>query len=144
MEEKSKHGDEVCHKTRSKKTNVLVVIIMFSCIFCSCISYRYGANQPTQKSNLTFGTVKSQIVKGKTTQTEILQLFGAPNLVTKNKSNNEVWSYNRMTTTTKGGYSSFIDGERASVSTSNQSFDLIIIFNFDDIVQDYSVVSSSI
>ena len=117
---------------------------LFSCIFCGCNSYKYGAGEPTQKSNLTFGTVKSQIVKGKTTQTEILQLFGAPNLVTKNKSNNEVWSYNRMTTTTKGGYSSLMDGKKASVSSSNQSFDLIITFGSDDIVQDYSVVSSSI
>ena len=144
MKRRFKAGDEVRLKSGNSKMTVFGLIILFLCIFCSCNSYKYGASEPTQKSNLTFGTVKSQIVKGETTQTEILQLFGAPNLITKNKSNNEVWSYNRMTTTTKGGYSSFVDGGRASVSSNNQSFDLIIIFNSDEIVQDYSVVSSSI
>ena len=132
---------------KQKKTYVVfmtALVLFFSPhIFCSCNSYKYGASDATQKSNLTFGTVKSQIEKGKTTQTEILQLFGAPNLVTKNKSNNEVWSYNKMSSTSKGGNSLFVDGSRASVSSSNQSFDLIITFDDNDIVKDYSVVSSS-
>ena len=144
MERKFKLGDRIRLESGSPQVAVFVLIVLFSCVFCSCNGYKYGAGEPTQKSNLTFGTVKSQIVKGKTTQAEILKLFGAPNLVTKNKSNNEVWSYNRMTTTSKGGYTTFTYDGRASVSSSNQSFDLIITFNSDDIVQDYSVVSSSI
>ena len=71
-----------------------VILLFFSLLFSiSCNSYKYGANaEPTQKSNLTFGVVKSKIIKGNTTQSEILEIFGAPNLVSKNKSNNEVWS----------------------------------------------------
>ena len=74
-----------------KKIQILLscCALLFS---ISCNSYKYGANaEPTQKSNLTFGVVKSKIIKGSTTQAEILEIFGSPNLVSKNKSNNEVW-----------------------------------------------------
>lgn len=121
-----------------------------TCIFwCfsmgSCTSYKYGASEESvQKSNLTVGVVKTKVKKGETNQTEILQLFGSPNLITKNKSNNEVWSYNRMSSVEKGGYTYFASWDgRASQSSSTQSFDLIITFDNNEIVIDYSVISSS-
>ena len=125
--------------------NKLYFILSLFCFFLltACNSYKYGASDATQKSNLTFGVVKSKIEKGKTNQTEILQIFGSPNLTTKNKSNNEVWSYNKMSVSSKGGNSAFFDGSRASISSSSQSFDLIITFDENDIVLDYSVISSS-
>ena len=109
-----------------------VILLFFSLLFSiSCNSYKYGANaEPTQKSNLTFGVVKSKIIKGNTTQSEILEIFGAPNLVSKNKSN-------------KQGGTDFLFGARASQSSSTQSFDLIITFDSNDIVSDYSVISTS-
>ena len=64
-------------------------------------------------------------------------------LVSKNKSNNEVWSYNKMSTVNKQGGTDFLFGARASQSSSAQSFDLIITFDSNDIVLDYSVVSTS-
>lgn len=110
----------------------------------SCSSYKYGAgDKDTKNSNLTMGMVKSKIVKGETNQAQVLEIFGSPNLVTKNKENNEVWSYNRMSSVSKGGQTFFVFGEKASVSSSNQSFDLIITFNSSDIVKDYSVVSTT-
>lgn len=127
-----------------KKNIYLIGLLVIGSFTTSCKSYRYGVvEENIQKSNLTFGTVKSKIVKGETTQEEILKTFGSPNMVTKNKANNEVWSYNRISTVSKGGQTSFIFGEKASISTSNQSFDLIISFTQDDIVEDYSVVSTS-
>ena len=55
-----------------------------------CKSYQYGAGEENiQKSNLTFGVIKSKIIKGQTDQNEILKTFGAPNIVAKNKSNDE-------------------------------------------------------
>jgi hypothetical protein len=110
----------------------------------SCNSYKYGANsEPTQKSNLTFGVVKSKIVKNVTTQDEILKLFGSPNLITKNKSNDEVWSYNKMSAQTRAGSSEVFFGQKASISSNSQSFDLIITFDNQDKVNDYSVISTS-
>lgn len=122
----------------------LFVGVLMLLLFTSCGSYKYGANaEPTEKSNLTFGVVKSKIKKGETTQAEVLKIFGSPNLVTKNKSNHEVWSYNKMSVQKKGGSSDFLFGQKASVSSSNQSFDLIITFDDKDIVKDYSVISTS-
>lgn len=114
-------------------------------IFISCSAHKYGENaEPTQKSNLTFGMAKSKIIKGQTTQSEIIALFGSPNLITKNKSNNEVWSYNKMSISSKGGHQqTFFGGEKASASSSSQSFDLIITFDNNDIVSDYSIISTS-
>ena len=126
-----------------KKIQILLscCALLFS---ISCNSYKYGANaEPTQKSNLTFGVVKSKIIKGSTTQAEILEIFGSPNLVSKNKSNNEVWSYNKMSTVNKQGGTDCLFGARASQSSSAQSFDLIITFDSNDIVSDYSVISTS-
>lgn len=125
------------------RIQLTILFVFCLSIFFSCNSYKYGASDTTQKSNLTFGVVKTKIIKGETSQTEILQIFGSPNLITKNKSNNEVWSYNKMAMTSKGGNSTFWDGERASVSSSSQSFDLIITFDKNDVVTEYSVVSSS-
>jgi hypothetical protein len=93
------------------------------------------------------GTVKTEIIKGRTTQTEVLKLFGAPNLVTKNRSNDEVWNYNRMSfdsvSGSDSGFAIFWTGSRALSSATTQSFDLIIVFDNGDIVKDYSVVSAS-
>jgi outer membrane protein assembly factor BamE (lipoprotein component of BamABCDE complex) len=123
------------------KIFILLAVIVLS----GCSAHKYGQSvEPTQKSNLTFGVVKSQIEKGVTTQDEILKIFGAPNLVTKNKSNNEVWSYNKMSVEEReGNQATFFGGRKASASSSSQSFDLIVSFDDNDIVKDYSVISSS-
>ena len=121
-----------------------IFYILTTLTIIGCGSYNYGENaEPTQKSNLTFGVVKSKIEKGSTTQAEILQIFGSPNLTTKNKSNNEVWSYNKMSVQEKAGRTDFFTGTKASASSASQSFDLIITFDENDIVKDYSVISTS-
>ncbi|WP_324760281.1 hypothetical protein [Sphingobacterium thalpophilum] len=109
----------------------------------ACNSYKYGAEGTAEKSNLTMGVVKSKVVKGETTQDEILKLFGSPNLVSKNKSDREVWSYNKMSVENKAGSTDFFAGQRASQSSSSKSFDLIITFDENDTVEDYSVVSTA-
>lgn len=112
-------------------------------ILTACNSYKYGTDGNAQKSNLTMGVVKSQIIKGETKQDEILKIFGSPNLVSKNKSNLEVWSYNKMSVENKAGSTDFFAGQRASQSSSSRSFDLIITFDDEDVVKDYSVVSTA-
>lgn len=132
-------GEGIFHIMKKTLLAILTIFIMVG-----CSSYKYGAGEENvQKSNLTFALVKSKIIKGETTQDEIIKLFGAPNLITKNRNNNEVWSYNRMSAVSKGGSNTFLFGERASVSSSNQSFDLIITYDDKNIVQDYSVITTS-
>lgn len=109
----------------------------------SCNSYKYGETISAEKSNLTIGIVKTKIIKGSTSQDEILKIFGSPNIISKNKSNLEVWSYNKMSVENKAGSTDFFSGQRASQSTNSKSFDLIITFDDKDIVADYSVISTS-
>jgi len=109
----------------------------------ACVS---GGSQPGDKTNLTFGAVKQNIVKGQTSQTEVIQLLGSPNITSKNKNGQEVWTYSRTGSTseqssTAGGFI-FIGGSKAVDTTSVSTFDLIITFNDGDVVEDYSIVTS--
>ena len=81
-----------------------------------------------------------KIVKGQTKQSEIMEVFGPPDLVT-HKKDLQVWTYDKIRydihqsdtywTVLLGGAS---DTYMKSGSTSTM---LIIYFNNDDIVQDY-------
>src|SRR5690606_33844097 len=123
--------------------NKILLLLFPLCMLGACNSYKYGTTEASEKSNLTFGMVKSKIVKGQTSQDEILKFFGSPNLISKNKSNLEVWSYSKMSVENKAGSTDFFSGQRASQSSSSKSFDLIITFTDKDIVQDYSVISTA-
>lgn len=119
---------------------ILYLFLFLSLI--NCTSYKYG-EESDKNSNLTFGMVKSKIIKGQTTQEEILKVFGSPNLTTKNKSNYEVWNYARMSAVTKGGESYYISSVKGSSSSTTKSFDLIITFDEKDVVKDYSVIATN-
>ena len=103
--------------------------------------------QPYQKSNLTPGMAKAKIVKGQTSQNEILKIFGSPNIITKNKSGNEVWTYDKVSIDSRssGAYGTIIilgtSGAKSSLST--RTFTLMIEFNDSGIVKDYSYRSSA-
>lgn len=124
----------------------LAIISLVIVTVLKCASYPKEM-QPVQKSNLTSGTVKKEMIKNKTTQAEVLQLFGSPNLMTMDGDGNEVWNYNKMSYTTTEGYDGgtliFWGGSRAMRSTTTQSFDLIIVFDKKNIVKDYRVISAA-
>jgi outer membrane protein assembly factor BamE (lipoprotein component of BamABCDE complex) len=120
-------------------------IIFFLCASAGLMSCA-SRNQPVQKSNLTAGTIKKSLVKGKTSQAEVVSVLGSPNIVTKNRSGNEVWTYSRQSTESESGGVAggflFIGGNKAFSSSASSSFDLIITFDAQDIVVDYSVVQA--
>ena len=103
--------------------------------------------QPVQQSNLTPGMVKTKIFKGQTTQNEIMQVFGAPNIVTKNKSGNEVWTYDKVSVESGSSdvYATLfiIGGAGSRSSTSARTFTLMIEFDDKDVVKDFSYRSSA-
>jgi outer membrane protein assembly factor BamE (lipoprotein component of BamABCDE complex) len=129
-----------CGKLFLSASMISIILIL------SCASY-LPHNEPVQKSNLTSGTVKKEITKGKTTQAEVMQLFGSPNLMTMDSDGNEVWNYNKMSYTTTAGSDgtslSFWSGSRSIRSSTTQSFDLIIVFDKSNVVRDYRVISAS-
>jgi len=103
--------------------------------------------QPAQKGNLTPGMAKTKIIKGQTSQNEILEVFGAPNIVTKNKSGNEVWTYDKASveTGTSDVYGTVIiaGGAGSRTSTSARTFTLMIEFDDKNIVKDFSYRSTA-
>lgn len=120
----------------------LMIIFSFCFLLFGCASV-----QPVQKGNLTPGMAKTKIIKEQTTQTEILEVFGAPNIVTKNKSGNEVWTYDKMSveTGTSDVYGTIIvaGGAGSRTSTSTRTFTLMIEFDEKGVVKDYSYRSSA-
>lgn len=118
------------------------VLLMLITLMPGCSS----SDNPKQKSNLTFSNVKKGIVKKKTTQAEIIHMLGSPNLTTRNQKGGEVWTYSRQSTDSESGGNFFslllVGSNKAFSSSSSSTFDLIITFNSQDIVEDYSVVQS--
>jgi outer membrane protein assembly factor BamE (lipoprotein component of BamABCDE complex) len=58
------------------------------------------AAPPVQASALSYGTVTSRVERGKTTQAELLELFGGPNISTVDAEGNETWVYERSVSQT--------------------------------------------
>ncbi len=126
-------------------------LLVGSIILISCISLAgcYYTTVPEEMggSKLTAGEVKRQIVKNETTQAEILEYFGSPNLTSINRDGEEVWSYNKMRYETMRGSEGFslilIGGSKAVSAATTKSFDLIITFDSKDVVKDYKVIQAS-
>jgi len=105
-----------------------------------------SANQTKGKAELPSASVKKSLVKAKTSQSEVVQFLGSPNIVTKNAKGYEVWTYTQQTynpeTGDFGGTVILVGGNKAYSSSSSSKFDLILTFDKKDIVEDYAVISS--
>jgi hypothetical protein len=125
----------------------------------------------TQSSALSYGTVTSIVQKGKTTQLDLVTMFGGPSISSTDADGNEVWIYERSVTQTdiasqnreyqgavnlgaSFGFGSFTGtaggglgtsraaGQSSSVSTT-RNLTVIVKFNSDKTVKDYSVRAST-
>lgn len=99
----------------------------------------------TKPSNLTPGMTKKYIYPGKTTQTEIIEIFGPPDLVTR-RDGKEVWTYDKISqdVTTSGGFATILIAgySKQSAHSSNRSTMLIIYFDKNERVVDYKLSAS--
>lgn len=107
-----------------------------------------------ERDPLTYGTVTAKVQKGVTTQHDILQNFGAPNITTMNKDGHEVWVYDRISTVSQSDgwseakrFSAFFGLEsigssstKHSGSRTSRTSTLTVIITFDENkrVVDYS------
>ena len=120
-----------------------------------------------QASTLSYGSVTSQVIKGKTTQMDLLQTFGGPNIATTDRDGVETWVYERSTTQTDvqsqsqaaqgavslGAFFKYVDLQAsgsmgrstaaASTSSSIRALTVIVKFGADKTVADYSVRAST-
>jgi hypothetical protein len=120
----------------------------------------------TRGSALSYGTVTSRVEKNKTTQTDLVEQFGGPNISSLDADGSEVWIYERSVTQTdvatqsrdyRGavnmgvsfGYPHFgasagatgsaeKSSGQSSSTTSTRTLTVIVKFNVDKTVKDYS------
>ena len=122
--------------------NILLVFI-FSILSMGCVT----TPEPLTKKNseLTQGMVQMKLEVGKTTKSDVIETFGAPNITTRDSSGNEVWTYQRQAQVSQSSSSSgfifvIIAGKSAEASgfeTSSKMMTLIIKFDGNDIVTDF-------
>jgi len=121
----------------------------------------------TTASALSYGSVTSQVQRGRTTQMELLQLFGGPSIATTDRDGTETWVYERSATQTDvqansqaaqgtaslGAFFKYVDiqaggsmarsSAASSTSSSIRSLTVIVKFAPDKTVADYSVRAST-
>ncbi len=153
----------------SKNRGPILNVLLF--LFILTISGCFKAKAPDlpysnqQKSNLTAGMVKKYVKADKATQTDILSVFGAPNIITRDKEGNEVWTYDKQSMASSSevaawnaagsgtaaaaglagdalvGGTATIGAQAGKNSTSSRSssttFTLMISFNENDVVKYY-------
>ena len=95
---------------------------------------------PAKQSALTPGGVKMTLVKGQTTQQQVVETFGTPDLVTHN-GDQWIWTYDKTSYEyeRRSDYATaiFIGTSGDRVRSSSKSTLLIIYFNDKDIVTDF-------
>lgn len=133
---------------------------LFSCLkvgallLAGVIASSCATSQPPPESSpspFTHGNVQLNLKKGVTTQNEVLETFGPPNVATTDGSGMEVWTYQKQATVAKSesenSYGTVIlfGGSAASsgFSRSSKTMTLIIKFNGDKTVSDFRSMATS-
>jgi len=129
-----------------------------------------AAGTAEKPSNLSYGTVTATVKKNVTTQSDLIDMFGGPNISTTDKDGSEKWVYERTSSmndtagsTQDKNFNAFFGGSgnigNASVgggvsgsksSSANQqrsvnsvrTLTAVITFNADKTVKDYTVRAS--
>jgi outer membrane protein assembly factor BamE (lipoprotein component of BamABCDE complex) len=129
----------------------IATLIALPLILSGCYAISHSSEDAHRRnSNLTHGMVQTSIHVGSTTQAQILETFGAPNITTVDSSGQEVWSYQRAATVTQSSsqasYFTILIAGRSRASSgferSSRMITLIIKFNSDKIVSDFRSRSS--
>ncbi|WP_340318344.1 hypothetical protein [Rhizorhabdus argentea] len=115
------------------------------------------------QNTLTHGMAQMTLHVGTTTQEEVLETFGAPNITTLDAQGQEVWVYDRQATVSSSGSSGFSIGmllgaaggsvggggglgfgsSKSKSSQTQRTMTLIIKFGSDKKVSDFKSRSSS-
>ena len=130
---------------------LIVLLPVFAFVACMGTT---PVGEPMSKSNLTSGQVSLTLKKNITTQTEVVETFGAPHLVTQNSDGEEVWTYQRNATVanavSNSSYATIIllGGSSKSSGFEQSSRTMTLIIKFKEIkgvktVVDFSSRASS-
>lgn len=128
------------------------LLLPLSALFIASLSA--CAMPPETKSSpspLTHGNVQMTLKNGVTTQNEVLEAFGPPNIMTLDGSGNEVWTYHKQATVTKAesanSYGTIIlfggSGGTSGFEQSSRTMTLIIKFDKDKKVMDFKSMATN-
>ena len=92
---------------------VLVSFLVFTCFLTGCFSqFKQSTDSSSQSTAenvtespgantnkaLSYGLITSKVEKGVTTQQDLIELFGGPNITTIDAEGNETWVYEKTST----------------------------------------------
>lgn len=113
--------------------------------------------QSARPSNVTPGMAKMHIQPGLTSQAEVVEIFGPPNVVTR-RDGADMWVYDKVSSTTAsnafglggawaggGGSGGGVlggAGGRGTTTRSETTVMLIVYFDPNDLVSDYKITQT--
>ena len=130
----------------------LVIVCSLTLSLSACV--QAPVTSVDSANPMTSGQVTLTLRKKQTTQTEVLEKFGSPNLVTANADGEEAWTYQKHATVANASASSgFATIILAGVQTSRSGFEqssrtMTLIIKFKEVngvktVTDFSSRASS-
>lgn len=114
-----------------------ILIFVAASVLVGCASIPPSTESTAPNSPFTHGNVQLTLKKGVTTQAEVLETFGAPNVATVDSAGNEVWTYQKNATVSTSRDSTaygtvILAGVRTSTSGFEQSSrTMTLILKFD-------------
>ena len=137
-------------------------IILASVLVAGCMSASQHAAEVAKareaEDRLSVGTVQREIREGMSSA-EVVEILGAPNMVTTDSKRRESWVYDRISTVRVhsdssgslliagwgkiGGLMGDADQEAGASSTSQRTLTIIIKFDEEGFVRDFAYRSSS-
>lgn len=141
----------------------LILPLLAALCFSQSLDAKPKETEPDSANTLTHGMAQMTLHVGATTQVEVIEAFGAPNITTLDAQGQEVWIYDRQATVTASSSSSFNIGMligaggsgvggggglgfgsgKSKSSQSQRTMTLIIKFGSDKKVSDFKSRSSS-
>ena len=124
------------------------LVLLFSFSIFSCTSPAATA----VNNDFTLGKVQSQLTNGMNSS-QVVGLFGSPNLVTSRKEGGETWTYDKISREAEasqvsglgagasGRFFGIFGGGRSKSSVSNKNLTLIVVFDENGTVVDHKYQS---
>ena len=124
---------------------LLVPVVFLS--GCASAGYQREQVQDDRGDRMTVGTVQRKIVIGMPSA-EVVQVLGAPNVVSTDEERREVWVYDKMATDivysqSNAGLKFLTVGSSGAASTNQRTLTVVIKFDKDGKVRDFAYHNSS-
>lgn len=138
-----------------------IIMMILASVFiqgCMTVGDHRKALQDDSSDRITVGKVQREIKKGMSSA-KVVEVLGSPNIVSTDKDSNEVWIYDKVSTNIAkskssgslllGGWGSEItggfgiSGNSGATSSSQKTLTIIIKFDNNDKVKDFSYRTSS-